>query len=338
MKKRMTRGRKGLIAGFDAGHGTCKAVYSDGRPTVLFPSTASPATEVSVDFQGHRDQAPLGIEGREWYAGFPANAVGADQPIFKGAALSDAHHALFLEFLDRTGEDIDALAVGVPADQIIDKELRDGLKERMARTHDVRGRKITVGRVGVYDQPRGSAWVYVESLKHKFDHTALIIDTGQGTTDVTLVRISVGEDGRPHAGIDQKSTHSLWLACRDVFERTAAMVKERDGCSVRPSTINSAFRRKDRAIGCRGKSLDITPYVEEAADVVTAELAERIRSHFRTLDGIDVLVLTGGGVHVCGAGYMAAFPEKTIQRLDKPEIANPLGFLGLAKAAANARG
>lgn len=320
-----------VIVGLDIGNGWTKLVSNVGK-SIVFQSLAAPVAAMGEGFMGTSARSPLVVNGTAWDAGYLPNETSHATVMGKGAAFHDAHHALFLEALYQLNQDrIDYLAVGLPSDQIGDPENSKKLKAKYAGNHDgVRGKSVYVDKVGVYEQPRGTARAFLEDHAGRFgNQTFLVVDPGYGSTDITRVRVAVGHDKSVRVRSDL--SFSCWDAVSKVCVSAAETIQATQH-TMTPTEISQALMG-DGQVMLAGETFDVRPYVDGASNAVAQRLIASIREKIVSFDGIDVIVLTGGGASVFRRHFEAAFDTK-VDVMSDSGLANARGFLLLAEGHA----
>ena len=311
-----------VIVGLDIGNGHVKLVSNITSAPIVFQSLAAPVEHTASGLTGEPIGDHVMIEGQAWKTAFPAHQSTYSHATHKGAALSNAHYALFLEALSRFNSDIDIAAVGLTSDQIGDKQTRIALRERFSGLHVVRGREIFVDKVGVFEQPIGTARQYIHENRHAIgNQTFLIVDIGYGTTDINRVRVSIDEDGVPVASTD--FSMSEWLAVSQACEQAAHSLNE----TVTPTMISLALRQ-DGKVKKGQCAIEVRSHVEEATKLIGERLAASIKAKLRKMDDIDLVILTGGGASLFLNSLDLARPTEV---MPNSSLANAHGYVLLAK-------
>jgi len=319
-----------VIVGLDIGNGWVKLVSNVGDP-IVFQSLAAPVSAMGDGFMGTSARSPIVIDGEAWDAGFFPNETDHVTVMGKGAAFHQAHHALFLEAIHRLGVDqIDFLAVGLPSDQIGDQDNRKKLQAKFSGVHQARGKEIYVDQVGVYEQPRGTARAFLDDNAGRFgNQTFLVVDPGYGSTDVTRVRVAVGHDKSVRVRSDM--SFSVWQAVSKVCDIAAETIQATDHMMT-PSEISQAMFGDGRVV-LAGEPFDVRPYVAGAANGVGNRLIAAIKSRLVSFDGVDIILLTGGGAKIFEPQFAEAFGRR-VKVMKDSATANARGFLLLAQGHA----
>jgi len=312
-----------VLAGIDVGNGMVKVATNSNTAVgreFAFQSTAIAAERLGEGIAGTSDIKPVFVDGKPWVVGIPANASrNMSRAIHKGAHFSDEHYALFLEAIGRIGLNIDIAVVGMTVDQIGEASR---LKEKFQAEHRAHGHHLNVARVGVYPQPRGTAELYLQTVDDVSDQSILILDLGEGTTDVNLLSVATTDDGGVMITIDPDSAMSEWIGVGKISETIAGDLRSN------PAVISNHLYRQTANL----KGRPLWPLVERTAEPFAKELATLIKTNVRSLDDIDVILLTGGGAHVFGSHLKALFGERCVI-MDDAGMANARGFLMMAENA-----
>lgn len=315
-----------VCAGIDIGNGFVNIVSSVSQP-ITFQSTAAPLATLGDSLQGDAKQ-PVMVDSVPWVVGLPPRLIKHAQAIHKGGHFSDEHYALFLEAISRIGVDIDVLVVGMTVDQASDRANVAKLKEKLKGAHPVGGGEIFIDRVGVYPQPRGTARLFLEGLLENFaDQTFLVIDIGEGTTDVNRLDAAIDDDGEIQVVADRESAMAEWIGVSKISEKVASAL---DG-KVSPADVSRALWKEQSVISAGGQEFDLAGMVEEAAKQTSAALATAIHSKVKSLDAVDVVLLTGGGAHVLGHHIAGRLGVNNAKIMPDAAMANARGFYLLAQ-------
>lgn len=316
--------------GYDNGNGFSK-IFIPGRDPIVFQSTASPQEFMRDSVLGSIDRQPLIVDGEPWYAGIGADETDRPQAVHEGSALSMEHRALFLEALDRIDADIAALAMGVPTAQFADKDLIARIEAQYSGTHLVRGREITVGKVGVFDQPIGTARAYVEEQHGKIgDQLMLLVDFGFGTTNVVMAALST-EAGGITINVDRRTAQSFWIGVSQVCEVIQSAVRADAGHKIPVASI-SGYLRDGRMSIRRGRhDIDLSPFVAEAVAHQASLIESQIKTQFRgVLPDADLILATGGGARLF-AKALEAMSDVPVEVMPDSQISNAKGYALLAR-------
>ena len=314
-----------VCAGIDIGHGRVKIV-STVTENITFQSTAAPVARCKdlVSHGGSTDK-PVMVGHEPWLVGRPSITVsGSAQAISKGAHLSDEHYALFLEAIGRIGCDIDSLYVGTTVDQI---GFADKIKAKLQGEHQAHGKWITIRRVGVCQQPRGAARMYLETLDEVEDHSFLVLDPGEGTTDINLLTAAVTDDDEIIITVDREAAMTEWVGVSQVSERVAREL----GGAVTTAQVSSALWRQKSTID----GVPLAPLVEQEAEPIARQIATSVKSRVRNMDSVRKVLLVGGGAHIFGSHFKRILGGRC-EVMVSPSFANAEGFCMMAEDYAEA--
>lgn len=322
-----------VFAGVDLGHGWVKAATNVGKPFV-FQSVAARRSDLPEIVTGQDSSSTVFIDGVPWAVGFSPDLVDSAQEIAVGAHFSDEHYALFLKALENIGCDIDVLIVGMTVDQAADKGKVSSLKERFRGVHATSKGEIFVDRVGAFPQPRGTGRLYLQSILNRVSNrSVLIVDIGEGTTDITRLFVTVNENKSVSLSSDRKTAMSEWMGVSTVSEAIAEEIH----CDT-PALISRAIKNGDTEYRVVDQEYDLERLIAKHGASVGRRLASAIRTKLRTFDNIHLVILTGGGANVLGDHITCHFDAKKVIKMPSPAMANANGFLLMAQDFGSERG
>ena len=310
-----------VIAAADIGYGSVKAMLQ-GKPPIHFASGAAPADKMPTLMNGTRDK-PLKVGGADWYAGFEQDMTTHRRHSAGRFALSPDYHALFLETLHRLGKSsIDVLVLGLPSREF-ESDVKDALKKACAGDHDVRGRKVTVSKVLVADQPLGTAALYFDANQKRLERARLLtVDIGYGTTDQAVV---------VRGAVDRSLSMSLESAMGTVCAMAA---RELSNASrrVTAALIDEHLRAGEKVMIIRGDDIDIAKAIAPHAEIVAGSIVQGVLGGLGTFSDLTEMVVTGGGALALGGHIKKLTNGLPVTVMRDAVTANLRGFIAMGAA------
>ena len=317
----------GLRLGVDVGYGHTKALSSTGV-SVLFPSAVglADAQHFRLEFNGRPSVVTRGgtvqFDGASYLYGEPAlrHARTVVHPRDRRWIESRPYRILWhavLESLVVPGM-VPRIVTGLPVSFYPDRE----------RLHNVvcallQDRGISDAQVTVVPQPFGSFFDSVFDLHgHVQDEAQAlahvgIVDVGYFTTD--LVEVNDLE-------FVQKGSGSIEVGVATVLDTLRRVIAEE---LARPLDAQEAEQvLRDRCLKVKEHMHDLGGLCDLAVREAATAVAAYVRQLWSGAEGLDRLLLTGGGGMVFQPFLQAEFPE--LMLAPAPVLANARGFLQYA--------
>lgn len=316
----MTR-KSEVISAADIGYGSVKAGIK-GHDPLHFPSGAAPADRVPVRMNG-TSELPLDVKGTPYLAGFEQDMSEHRRHAAGLFAKSPDYHALFLETLHRLGaEKIDTLVLGLPSREF-ESDAKEYLKATFAGSHLIRGKKYSVDKVLVADQPIGTAALHYKNNERALSRERLVvIDIGYGTTDIALV---------VRGAVDRSASMSFDRAMSTVCEAMSRDLSTAEA-SLTATWIDECLRSGQKKVSPRGVEINLAKAAAESASSVAQVIVSSTLGRIGSFSNVSQVVITGGGAHVLGEPIKKIIKGPEVTVMKKPVIANLLGFIAMASS------
>jgi len=336
-----------LIAGIDIGFSNVKACFGS-HPSNL-RSLCLPAGAGPYDALIKRSDGEVNLSGGErvmlpngeaWASLVPHRKLQHhERVLYEDYPLTNEFLALYLGALRRIGESrIADVVIGLPVDQfkLNSGKLREKMTARLSGeffTGD--STRVVVERVTVIPQPMGGYFSALASgqagLNPKFEQRVCVIDPGFYSVDAVIL------DG---TDILDRSSDTVKKATSVILETVRDRLLAQNH-KVSVERLEEALRAGETQLQISTPPIDLEGHLVAAAkDCSEALRATLGRSMRQDKDGIDVVVLVGGGSRFFEPTVRSLFPHSRIYCPENPVMANAHGFavyattLGSNRAAA----
>lgn len=322
-------------AGIDIGFSNVKVAHGPSPSALEFlclPSGAGPLDTLpktannDYDLRGG-ERVVLGTNGSAWGSLVPHRMLQHHERVLhKDYPFSDEYLALYLGALRRIGQPvIHQLVVGLPVEQFYEDGTgtsRTRLSERLQGswfTGDSVHAKVE--KVTVIPQPLGGYFAAMAAGAKDFDPTKFqrvcVIDPGFYSVDAVLI---------DSGAVLNKSSGSVFKATSVLLESVANTLTSQ-GHRVSVERLEEALRagKTDVQIGSTLVDLDghLAAASIECGNALKAALGRSMRLDH---DGVDAVVLVGGGARFFEKTVREVFPKSFIYLPKDPVIANAHGF------------
>lgn len=317
------------VHGMDIGYSALKTSsgYTGRQPRQqVLPSGAMPIKDLGLAINGD-DVAGcrVMVDGEEYVAGIPSQFLGSNQRTLDADYPSTKQYkALFLASLAMADRPvIDQLVTGLPVKQCKQAGRIENLKKQLTGIHQISpGHAVEVRDVSIVPQPIGAySAAYEEFPEHRdllAEGVVLCVDPGFFSTDTTLLA---------HARVQKEGTDGSELATSKLFEAASQYVYTKYGAQVSVEKIETAVQAGSDKIIIGGRYEKLAPIVQAVSEeVIGASLAVIRRSLRNQADGVDAIVLAGGGSQYWEQPVRDAFPNSVFLAFEKPVTANAYGF------------
>lgn len=219
-------------------------------------------------------------------------------------------------------EVIDRVVTGLPVSQYLDRQRREALTKALGGEHRVTARRtVRVRDTQVIPQPVGGymnlVWSH-DDLGLLDEARVLVIDPGFFSVDWVLV---VGGEVRTRSsGTSHQATSVL-------LEEAGRLIGVEHGGRPGRERLENALRRGQEQVLLFGQPVAIRPYLEKAASRTVPIALTALRESLRTeADGVDLILLVGGGAGLFEAFVRSLFPRSQVIVPNEPVLANARGF------------
>ena len=331
------------ILAIDIGYGNTKAVWNrrDTKGKIVwdeicFPSVAMQVRQsLEVEGLANPDRIMVNIDGRLYYVG--PEATGGAEMLVGGVdfiskpeyeALICGAWSYMMKSLGRVVPTVDALVLGLSMANFLVRrgELSDvgnrihKVPVPVSLKHGIAQISVKASQVYVIPQPYGSMRLAHETALDddlaSDGFTAIVIDPGYGTLDWFVARGLV-----PQMEMSSSFEGGVRMILKEVSLKIG---KEHGAGSPNMSLVAKGLQNGFMLDG--GKRIDMTQYaldVELAANTLTSQFLQRFELR---KEGINRIILTGGGAKYFARPLSLQLPEYTIETMDMPVMANARGF------------
>lgn len=336
--------KKLIVRAIDVGYGHVK--YTDGYDqdgelrADAFPSQA-PVTQgqdLKSEFLQARDTFLVPINGRTFEVGrdvrYALSGRAETEILDKHFSLSDGYKARLFGALNYMLPElperaIDLLVLGLPLTTY--QSHGPELAQRYLGTHVINARtnssgnecgdRVTIRRCKVFPQPLGSYAAYLEAPlpNHPEIPTALVMDPGYNTVDWFVCEGMIPNQAQSGA-VESGMSAVLRAIARSVI--TASGMASNESAVVRQ--LDSALLNGTE-FRLKGKVIDLTPHMR-AGEAVMEQAVCAMYKNVGEGDGIDIIVLTGGGAQMYEPFVRRVYPNHDVYLLSEPSLANARGF------------
>lgn len=311
----------------DLGYSSVKLVYGRSRAEMrqaIYPAAAGPLESRTKNLSGRVEGGvTIPVDG-DLYSAFvlPDSFTEFTRPLHEDYIRSKAYKALFLAALQTLGVDeVDEVVTGLPSRQALDPKMCQALTELMVGKHQVSAHHhVRVGRVRVVPQPVGAYVDYMarvgpESVR---DSNVLVVDPGFGSVDWSAIN---------RGNLNQLATGTSFQAMSVILEQAAKAINDDLGSRIAAERLEEALRNDAREVSIFRKPLNITPYIEAAAEKVVGKVMDEMLRQARTQTGqVDVVLLTGGGATFFAEAVKRTISGPDVEVAPEPVFANARGF------------
>lgn len=317
-----------FVLGMDVGYSNLKikmGTCEEDSSKILVPVGAGPASQMPTQMgAGRFEPIHVSLDGEPWVAGVPVDMLESwGRELHDDYPKSDQYRALFYAALLQTGRSkIDRLITGLPVSQFQDFNRRDSLKELLQGSHKVTGnRTVTVDEVVVVPQPAGAYFDLVSKgfdVEFLEDARIVVFDPGFFSVDWVVMQ---------GAGIRKGSSGTSQQAMSKLFEEACRLIIDEYGeraCTL--EKLEGAVRNQRDKVMIFGEQIAIRPFLDKAKSVVGAQAIMAMKKNMRDDQGVDVVLLTGGGATFYEEAVRDAFPKSKIVISEEPAMANAEGF------------
>ncbi len=316
-----------FVMGMDIGYSNLKLAMGlpDGKPDVsLHPAGAAPADRLPESLGRQENALRVIVDGESWAVGVnPGKFSQWSRSLHGDYVQTPSYRALFLASLLLSGRDnVDVLVTGLPVSQWLDVAKREALAQKLTGRHRITPkREAEVSTVRVVPQPIGG---YLDLLWSGQAGTVmeegrvLVIDPGFFSVDWVLI-----EEG----DIRRASSGTSLEAMSVLLDKASRLIADEHGGSVPVERIEEALRTGKGHVLLFGRTVEIQPYLNQAAERVAPVALEALRQSLRQESGsVDAVLLTGGGAALYEPVAKSLFPDCKLHVPDRPELANARGF------------
>ena len=332
-----------MRVGLDIGYSGVKIAYGSGKnPAVLnLHVGAAPLDRAAQSLDGGRSLGEgheVMLDGVAWVAGAdPRTIEGFVRCMDASYPTTPEYMALYYAALSAVGATrISTLVTGLPVRQFQIAAERDALRDRLVGRHYIReGLTVEVESVLVVPQPAGAFMAHTlsEGLEAherlRPDDTCLIVDPGHYSLDWIAYM----------GGFQNKSSGSTCQAGQVIIERAAQLLSSQHKVKVSEAKLERAVITRQRTLQVGNVEMNFWPALEaEAADIVEKSMTQ-VRGSIRAVSdrqGVDLVVLTGGGAGLFEAAIRNAFPDSRVAVVKDSVLANARGFFQIAGKSAPA--
>lgn len=327
------------VIAVDVGYGNIKRAVgrADEIPRIdVWPACAIPVADAGIDLFDKAKPADVIVAGTPWYVGLdPEDNAEGFQTLHRDyvgspAWLAQLHYALTrlpapesrLGAASRAEHPIDRLILGLPVEDWQDRHARDHLVGIAYKALADTGYAAAQSVIQPMPQPLGA---YVSANLNAegslTEHNTLVVDPGYNTLDWTL--FSRGKLKREGTGTTRHG------GVARIVESVRRRLHETDGANVSEGRIRDALNRIDTGgeILVWGEKRDCSEMMKAARDdVVSRALTNLKRSLQINAEGIDDVVLTGGGASLYRDAITKMFPRTHLHQSENTVSANVFGF------------
>lgn len=331
-----------ITVGLDIGYSATKVVFGGHRSQMLIlPNVAARPDAFTRSLQSGNVSASgveVLLDGERWIAGAdPADVKAGWQPVIDESYPSTPEYlAMAYAALSKVGSPVvDVLTVGLPVNQYKVPAQRQALKDRLEGLHVINDdRSVNVRQVLVVPQPAGAYTDLVAELngsqKISGLDSVLVVDPGHFSFDWCLVQ----------GGFNEDASGNTVLAGEAILQETRRQIDEATGRKVSLVKLSEAIRAGEDRVVVAGESLEIRPYLEEAArtiaDVAFREIRRTVRD-VQTTRPVEYVFLAGGCAELVQAAVQREFRDAKVYSSSRPVMANARGFWLLATAQTASR-
>lgn len=316
-----------FVLGLDIGYSNVKLAMGESAaaPVVsLSPAGAAPVDRLPESL-GKSDDVLRVMVGDELWAACvnPGKFSLWNRALHQDYSRSDSYRALFHAALLLSERNVlDLVVTGLPVAQWLDRAHRDEILQRLTGCHRItKKREVRVAQVRVIPQPIGG---YLDVLWSGAncavleEGRVLVIDPGFFSVDWVVVE----------AGDLRKTSSGTSLEAMSVLlDHASRLMAEEHGGKVSVDRLEEVLRTGRVQVLLYGQTIDIGPYLRQAAQRVAPVALEALRESIRKESGsVDAILLTGGGADFYEPVVRALFPSNSIIIPEKPELANARGF------------
>ena len=319
--------------GLDIGYSNVVAVFGNDQQkphSIVRPAQAAPLSLMPGDAGLRAGEVIVDVEGSPWIAFAAPGRVQEGRELHDDYCASKAYAALFKGALLHAagdGDVIDVLVTGLPVTQARNCEYVAMLTARLQGTHRIAAeREITVKQVQVVAQPIGTLTdIYCNSDRaHVIEESvSIIIDPGFFSVDWVLF---------DHCELVAQSSSSSLKAMSVVLEACNEEIAKDNGGIAGVEKIEHALQSGKNSILLYGRKIELTRYLQRAAERVVPRVFTEIKQGLRFLKGraIDCVILGGGGAALYEPFACREFPEALIIRPVDSVKSNAAGFWCIA--------
>jgi plasmid segregation protein ParM len=325
--KTQSNSRSPIYRAIDVGYGLTKYTQDSRGTCGLFPSLAPVADihRARTGLVSKRDTTLVWVHGSPYEVGPDTTLFVDEVPVLNEDYIQTPQYlALLYGALDamQIGE-IDLLVVGLPVHQY--GSHAEYLRKLLQKTHTIRPEQsVTIHEVRVSIQPLGGLVSHTYDRRKRWeldkDRTYLLVDPGYYTFDWLLARGLAeipGCSGSITCGVSQ------YLTCIQQL-----LISEMGAYCADLRRIDLGLRSGHFQVG--GREFDLKP-LRDRAEVIVDRALRALRNRVDAAQGIDEIVLVGGGSEYFVSGLKRAFPNHEIQVPKDAAMANVRGFHLLAK-------
>lgn len=316
-----------MIMGLDIGYSNLKVALGqgDGQPRqVLHPAGAAPADRMPERIGGDDDAIRVLVDDAPYAACVsPDRLENWNRVLHEDYPNTPSYRALYHAALLLCGQEaVQRVVTGLPVSQYQDRERRAALAAALRGEHRITPKRtVAVEEVQVVPQPVGG---YLDLVWRADDPglldeaRVLVLDPGFFSVDWVLV--AGGEVRHASSGTSHQ-------AASVILERANRLLAEDHGGRVGRERLEQALRRGHDRVLLFGRPVEIAPYLRQAARQVVPVAVEALREALRNeMDGIDVVVIGGGGAGFYEEAIRELFPRSRVVVPPEPVFANARGF------------
>jgi len=321
-------GKMEFVLGLDIGYSNLKTAMGpvgQGPETSIVPSGAAPEDRLPHGIRIGEEGTRLFVDEAPWRVGLGHGRFDLWQRSLHGNYTeTPTYRALFYSALMRSGEKkVDRLVTGLPVRQWMDVKIRENLKVLLSGSHQIlQGKKVSVGKVDVIPQPLGAYldmyWTAGEEISVLSEGRVLVIDPGFYSVDWVII------DG---GALRHSGSGSSLDAMSILLQETATLIAETHEGNVNIDRLEDALRSGRNRVFLFGHEVELRPFLDQAANVVTRQALEAIQQSIRREAGsVDIVILAGGGAPLYRQGVLNEFGKSKVFMNPEPELANARGF------------
>ncbi|MFO1432560.1 MAG: ParM/StbA family protein [Candidatus Competibacteraceae bacterium] len=314
--------------GIDIGYSNVKLVMGEveAAPQLqLRPAGAAPVDRLPERMNAGDDDTLRVLANNEHYAACvsPERLQNWNRVLHENYPGTASYQALYHAALLLSEQpQVDWVVTGLPVAQWLDQKRRTALAEQLRGEHAVTPKRtVVVEQVRVIPQPGGG---YLDLLaQHPSpellnDTRVLVIDPGFFSVD--WVFVVDGEIRHQSSGTSHQATSVL-------LEQASRLITTDHGGKVSRERLEQALRLGKDHVVLFGQPIDTRPYLERAGQhtvgVALTALQESLRNETQ---GVDVVLLVGGGARFFEAAVRHLFPGSQVLVPQEPVFANARGF------------